>query len=89
METTNKTAHVAEALKHLHEASQHVLDAMTEQLGSQEAANNYMLVKWQPTIEPVEQLLRQVLGDIVNDSALRAATAAFMEPDKANAKWRV
>ena len=34
MKTTQKTAHIAEALKHLHIASQHVLSGMAEQLNS-------------------------------------------------------
>ena len=88
METTKKTAHIAEALKHLHIASQHVLSGMTEQLESEEGADKFMLQEWQPTVEPVEQLLLKLLGDIVNDNALTVAAQTFDKPAKEqNANW--
>ena len=80
METTKKTAHIAEALKNLHQVAGHVLDAMTEQLNDAEAANNFMLREWQPKVEPVETLLQKLLADIVNDNALTAAATK-------NEKW--
>lgn len=88
METTKKTAHIAEALKHLHIASQHVLSGMTEQLESAEGADKFMLQEWQPTVEPVEQMLLKLLGDIVNDNALTVAAQTFDKPAKEqNANW--
>jgi hypothetical protein len=85
METTKKTAHIAEALKHLHIASQHVLSGMAEQLNS---ADKFMLQEWQPTVEPVEQLLLKLLGDIVNVNALTVAAQTFDKPAKEkNANW--
>lgn len=88
METTKKTAHIAEALKHLHIASQHVLSGMTEQLESADGADKFMLEDWQPTVEPVEQLLLKLLGDIVNDNALTVAAQTFDKPAKEqNANW--
>lgn len=82
METTKQTAHIAEALKHLHIASQHVLSGMTEQLQSEEGADKFMLQDWQPTVAPVEKMLLKLLGDIANDNALTVAAQVFDKPAK-------
>ena len=80
--TTEKTAHVAEALKCLHEMGAHVLDAMQLQMESEEGASKWYLEEYQPKSEAVADFLKNMLGMIVEDNALTAATTQ-------NEKWAI
>ena len=74
MKATEKTAHIAEALKKLHECNAHVLDAMQLQLESEDGANKWYLEAYQPKADAIADFLKHLLGDIVEDNALTAAT---------------
>lgn len=82
METTKRTANIAEALKDLQNASQHVMEAMREQMGGIDGADKWMRETWQPKIEPAMQLVQKTLGEIVADNAGIAAAAG-------NNKWAI
>lgn len=73
MEATKQTIFVAEALKHLHIASQHINDAKTMQLGDPAAAHEWFMSEWTPKADALENLLLQELGNIVNENAITAA----------------
>ena len=74
MKTTEKTAHIAEALKKLHECNAHVLDAMMLQIESEDGANKWYMKDYQPKADAVADFLKQMIGMIVDDNALTAAT---------------
>lgn len=74
MKTSEKTAHIAEALKKLHECNAHVLDAMQLQMESKDGANKWYLEEYQPKADAVANYLKGLLGTIIDDNALTAAT---------------
>lgn len=73
---SEKTAHLAEALKCMHKMSEHVYDAMELQVMSEEAANDWYNKDYQPKEKAVEDFIRRLLGDIVSENAGMAAAAA-------------
>ena len=75
METTKQTAHVAEALKNLHEATAHVLNAYAEQMNGQidEAADERLQRDWAPLVQQAEAYLKKLLAETISENAMDAA----------------
>lgn len=67
------TQHYAAALKHLHNASLSVLDALEVQTESAENADAYFSKHWKALFEAVEDKIKAALADAASEHALDAA----------------